>query len=328
AETVLLKDFRGGKLVWKVDWPMRWAYQGVDFEPSGVDHQSPGSSFVVGGHIVDQIFGGVQPIGPMYAFVGITGMAKMSSSRGNVPTPADGLRIMEAPLLRWMYARRRPNQSFNIAFDAEIFRVHDEWDALVRKVSGGASGTAENAAYSRAASTVSGPLPTTPRPLPYRTLASVLDITTGDEAQTLRILTDLDPTDPITDLEVVRPRLDKAGVWVAEQMPSDSRTHVRPTPDSELLDSLPQQQRRSLHLLVDGLAEHWSLDLLTTLVYGVPKQMLNLPPEVKPTPELKVAQREYFVLLYRLLIGKDTGPRLPTLLLAVGQDRVRRLLGC
>ncbi|MDQ6657971.1 MAG: lysine--tRNA ligase, partial [Actinomycetota bacterium] len=42
AETVLLKDFRGGKLVWKVDWPMRWAYQGVDFEPSGVDHQSPG----------------------------------------------------------------------------------------------------------------------------------------------------------------------------------------------------------------------------------------------------------------------------------------------
>src|SRR3954468_17190089 len=27
-----------GKLVWKVDWPMRWAYEGVIFEPSGVDH--------------------------------------------------------------------------------------------------------------------------------------------------------------------------------------------------------------------------------------------------------------------------------------------------
>ena len=42
TETVLLKDFRRGKLVWKVDWPMRWAYEGVVFEPSGVDHQSPG----------------------------------------------------------------------------------------------------------------------------------------------------------------------------------------------------------------------------------------------------------------------------------------------
>ena len=33
----------------------------------------------VGGQIVREIFGGEQPIGPMYAFVGISGMAKMSS---------------------------------------------------------------------------------------------------------------------------------------------------------------------------------------------------------------------------------------------------------
>ena len=37
-----------GKLVWKVDWPMRWAYERVTFEPAGVDHASPGSSFTVG----------------------------------------------------------------------------------------------------------------------------------------------------------------------------------------------------------------------------------------------------------------------------------------
>ena len=94
---------------------MRWAYEGVIFEPSGVDHSSPGSSFMVGGQIVGPVFGGEQPIGPMYAFVGISGMAKMSSSRGGVPTASDALSIMEAPLLRWLYARRRPNQSFTIA---------------------------------------------------------------------------------------------------------------------------------------------------------------------------------------------------------------------
>jgi len=327
AETLLLKDFRGGKLVWKVDWPMRWAYEGVDFEPSGVDHTSPGSSFTVGGRLVGAIFGGTQPIGPMYAFVGITGMAKMSSSRGDVPTPADALRIMEAPLLRWMYARRRPNQSFSIAFDAEIFRVHDEWDALVRKVSAGAAGPAEVAAHSRAAGTAAGPLPTTPRTLPYRTLASVLDITAGDPDQTLRILSELDPADPITDLNITRPRLDRAATWVAERMPADSRTHVRAEPDAELLGSLTARQQESLRLLVDSLAEHWSLAELTTLLYGVPKKLLGLPADVAPTAELKAAQREYFVLLYRLLIGKQTGPRLPTLLLAVGQDQVRSLLG-
>jgi lysyl-tRNA synthetase class 1 len=62
-------------------------------------------------------------------------------------------------------------------------------------------------------------------------------------------------------------------------------------------------------------------------VYGVPKVVAGLPPDTRPTPELKVAQRKFFVLLYRLLVGRDTGPRLPTLLLAIGADRVRKLVG-
>jgi lysyl-tRNA synthetase class 1 len=74
------------------------------------------------------------------------------------------------------------------------------------------------------------------------------------------------------------------------------------------------------------MGDSWSLDGLTTLLYGVPKLIRGLPIEAAPTPELKLAQREWFILLYRLLISKDTGPRLPTLLLAVGQDRIRALL--
>ncbi|WP_405985168.1 lysine--tRNA ligase [Streptomyces sp. NBC_00872] len=327
SETVRLSEFDRGKLVWKVDWPMRWAYEGVIFEPSGVDHSSPGSSFVVGGQIVREIFDGVQPIGPMYAFVGISGMAKMSSSKGGVPTPADALKIMEAPLLRWLYARRRPNQSFKIAFDQEIQRLYDEWDALERKVADGSVLPADAAAYARATGTAAGPLPSTPRPLPYRTLASVVDITAGAEEQTLRILSELDPARPLTSLEEVRPRLDRAENWITSQVPAEARTIVRSEPDHELLDSLDEQARESLRLLLEGLDDHWSLDGLTTLVYGVPKVLAGLAPDAKPTAELKVAQRSFFALLYRLLVGRDTGPRLPTLLLAVGADRVRKLLG-
>ncbi|MFE2496765.1 lysine--tRNA ligase [Streptomyces scopuliridis] len=327
SETVLLSEFNRGKLVWKVDWPMRWAYEGVIFEPSGVDHSSPGSSFVVGGQIVREIFDGVQPIGPMYAFVGISGMAKMSSSKGGVPTPADALKIMEAPLLRWLYARRRPNQSFKIAFDQEIQRLYDEWDALERKVADGSVLPADAAAYSRATSTAAGELPRTPRPLPYRTLASVVDITAGAEEQTLRILSELDPARPLASLDEARPRLDRAQNWITSQVPAEARTIVRSEPDQELLDSLDAQGRESLRLLMEGLDSHWSLDGLTTLVYGVPKIMAGLAPDAKPTAELKTAQRSFFALLYRLLVGRDTGPRLPTLLLAVGADRVRKLLG-
>jgi lysyl-tRNA synthetase, class I len=325
--TFLLREHHNGKLVWKVDWPMRWAYERVDFEPSGVDHSSPGSSFQVGGQIVSRVFGGVQPIGPMYAFVGIAGMAKMSSSRGGVPTPADALDVMEAPLLRWLYARRRPNQAFQIAFDQEIQRTYDEWDALNVRVAGGTANAADQAAHLRAVGTARRALPKTPRPVPFRTLASIVDVTTGDPDQTLRILRELDESDPITSLDETRPRLDKAEHWVATQLPEEQRTRVRDEPDTELLASLDDGQRESLSLLLDGLDANWSLGGLTTLVYGVPKRRLGLPMDTKPTPELKAVQRAFFALLYHLLIGRDTGPRLPTLLLAVGAPQVRKLLG-
>ncbi len=129
-----------------------------------------------------------------------------------------------------------------------------------------------------------------------------------------------------TSLAEVRPRLDCAQAWVNEYVPLADRTQVRDTPDTGTLAALPEAERDALKLLTEGMTADWSLEGLTTLLYGIPKLQLGLPITAPPTPELKVRQRAWFILLYRLLIGKDTGPRLPTLLLALGQDRVRALL--
>jgi lysyl-tRNA synthetase class 1 len=91
-----------GKLVWKVDWPMRWAYESVNFEPAGRDHMTPGSSYTVGTEIVSSIFDWRAPARVIYAFVGFAGVQKMSSSAGCVPTAADALRKHEAPMQRWL----------------------------------------------------------------------------------------------------------------------------------------------------------------------------------------------------------------------------------
>jgi lysyl-tRNA synthetase class 1 len=316
-----------GKLAWKVDWPMRWAYERVTFEPAGVDHSSPGSSFTVGGQLVSEIFGGQMPLHFGYAFVGTTGgSSKISSSVGGAPTPADALEIFEAPLLRWLYARRRPEQSITLAFDAEVGRVYDEWDALTRRIADGTAADAARAVFARASATAEGPLPVTPRPLPFRTLASVADITAGDQAQILRILRYLTADDPVGTLDEVRPRLDCAQAWVAEYVPPADRTQVRDEADLDRLAALTDSDRDALKLLTEGMAADWSLDGLTTLLYGIPKLQRGLPISAPPTAELKASQRSWFILLYQLLIGKDTGPRLPTLLLALGQDRVRTLL--
>jgi lysyl-tRNA synthetase class 1 len=315
-----------GKLAWKVDWPMRWAYERVTFEPAGVDHSSPGSSFTVGGELVSEIFGGEMPLHFGYAFVGTTGSAKMSGSRGGAPTPADALEIFEPALLRWLYARRRPEQSITLAFDQEVGRVYDEWDALSRRVAAGSADAAAQAVFARASGTAEGPLPVTPRPLPFRTLASVADITAGDQTQILRIVRDLTPEDPVATLDEVRPRLDCAQAWVTGYLAPADRTQVREQPDAARLAALTDSERDALKLLTEGMTADWSLAGLTTLLYGIPKLQRGLPISAPPTPELRAAQRAWFILLYRLLIGKDTGPRLPTLLLALGPDRVRTLL--
>jgi lysyl-tRNA synthetase, class I len=315
-----------GKLAWKVDWPMRWAYEHVTFEPAGVDHASPGSSFTVGGELVTAIFGGEMPLHFGYSFVGTSGSSKMSGSRGGAPTPADALEIFEVPLLRWLYARKRPEQAITLAFDAEVGRVYDEWDALRRRVAEGHADPAKIAEFARAAGTSDGPLPVTPRPLRFFTLASVADIAAGHQAQMLRIVRDLTAGDPVESLDEVRPRLDCAQAWVAGYVPPADRTQVREQPDYDRLAALTESERDAIRLLIKHMADDWSLEGLTTLLYGIPKVQRGLPISAPATKDLKNAQRTWFILLYELLIGKDTGPRLPTLLLALGQDRIRSLL--
>ena len=266
----------------------------------------------------------------MYAFVGITGMAKMCSSKGGVPTPADALEIMEPPLLRWLYARRRPNQSFKVAFDQEIQRLYDEWDALARKVAEGTRRPADTAAYARAvAHRRRGPLPTHPAPaaVPHAGLHRGHHHRRrgADAAHPARPR----PGRP-ADLARRGPARGwtSAQRWMTTQVPAEQRTQVRDRARRRAADVARRaEQREALRLLLDGPRRHWSLDGLTTLVYGVPKPQAGPADGRQADPGAQGGPAR--VLRARsteLLVGRDTGPRLPTLLLAVGADRVRTLL--
>ncbi len=322
-----LKDHFHGKLVWKVDWPMRWAYEQVDFEAGGVDHSSPGSSFTVGKQLAADVFDTTPPTYLGYSFVGTSGTAKMSGSRGGAPTPADALTVLAPSLLRWLFVRRKPAASFSIDFGSEIARIYDEWDALGERARRGNASPLDQQAYQRARRGMTAPLPATERPLPFRTLASVFDVTAGDERQMLRILRDLTAPDSISSLAETRPRLERAATWVLTHVSPDERTVPREAPALERLAQLDVTEREAIALLLDGIGENWSLSGLTGLVYGVPKLQRGLPLDTPPSDELKRAQRSWFAMLYELLIDRDTGPRLPTLLLALGKDRISQLLG-
>ena len=54
-----------------------------------------------------------------YSFVGIAGMSRRCRRRAAAcPTASDALRVLEAPILRWLYVRRQPRQVFTIDLGA------------------------------------------------------------------------------------------------------------------------------------------------------------------------------------------------------------------
>ncbi len=312
-----------GKLVWKVDWPMRWTFEGVHFEPGGVDHASPGSSYTVGKEIVGPIFGGTAPSFVGYSFVGVAGMPKMSSSKGGVPTAAEALRILEAPILRWLYARRQPKQAFNVDFGQEVLRLYDEWDALTKKAAIPEKRDAAVLAWERASATsTAGTLPTPAVVVPFRMLSSVADVTAGSREITAR-------TVGASEADLA-PRLDKAATWITDYVDPEDRTTVRAVADTARLASLSEQEQAWIGLLVKRLAAAFTAadqaDALTTLIYGVPKLGRGLDVTDAPTDEVKADQKAFFKLLYELLVDAERGPRLPTLFAALGQEKVRALL--
>ncbi|HEX2253217.1 MAG TPA: lysine--tRNA ligase [Thermoanaerobaculia bacterium] len=350
-----LDDEVPGKLVWKVDWPMRWQFEGVDFEPGGEDHSSPGGSFTVGKRIVREVFGGEPPFYVGYAFVGVSGASKISSSAGTEATPGTALDIIEPCILRWLYMRRNVGQSFTIDFGPEMLRLYDEWDAFRARaaaagpddanakilarclatsggpVDGSAAGAGGGAADSDAAGS---PVACTPLPVSFRLLSSAADLTQGNRDQMLRIVAEhLDSPPPPDELaRQVEPRLTCAANWTERFVPDAERTRVNEGFDRAVWESLSDDQRAGARLLAERLDAAWTLDGLTALVYGVPKLLRDLPLDHRPAKgdpraeELKAAQRDFFSALYRLLVGSETGPRLPTLLLSIGRERVRELL--
>ncbi|MGI8728955.1 MAG: lysine--tRNA ligase [Solirubrobacteraceae bacterium] len=319
-----------GKLVWKVDWPMRWAHEGVAFEPAGEDHHAPTGSFTVGRELVRDVFGAEAPRSEVYSFVTLAGMdGKLSGSAGSAAVPSAALNVLEPAIVRWLYIRRLPAQSFQIDLSPKgVQKLYDEWDRFVATATGPEAGDADAAILALATSTSSGEVAGAKRRVSFRLLAAAADLTQGNREQIGRIVAQHLP-EPAPGagelLAELEPRLACALNHV-RLLPAEQRTTLRESFDAEIWEGLDEATRDGVRTLASEIGGAWTPDGLTALVYAIPKDMLGLPRDTPPTSELKAAQRAFFKALYQLLCASDTGPRLPTLMLSIGAERTRELL--
>jgi len=314
-ETVDISKENVGKLSWKVDWAMRWSYYQICFEPGGKDHATPGGSYDISKRIAKEVFNTQPPLFQGYEFVGIRGLSsKMSGSSGIGISPGELLKIYEPELLRWLFARINPEKAFTFCFDSELTRQYDEFDEAIklyftRKL---LPGKRRSLFFSK----VDPEKEFLKERIPFRQVTSFGQIAQGNFNELKKILPRIGQK---FNEENLKQRLENSQNWV-KKFAKHLQIEVRDTPNADFYNKLNEEKKNQINKLREELDNHWTLEELTTLVYSIPRE------DTLSNSENKVRQRNFFKNVYQMLINSDTGPRLPTFLLALGKERVKKLL--
>ncbi len=304
------------KLGWKIDWPMRWRYEDVDFEPGGKDHAAPTGSYSNSKIISKKIFGHEAPLFQGYEFIGIKGMTgKMSSSSGLNLTPETLLKLYQPEVILWLYSKTEPTKAFDFCFDDGILRQYFEFDKMLTDVREGRATDAVREIMETCM--IEGrELETVPMALLVQ-LGSIVNFNVPMLETVFEKIGTPYRADQFAD------RLDRAKFWL-EQCAPDQVNRLRATRNFEVYNSLDENEKKAIELLHAYIAKGgYTLDELNAELYAIPKTVWGTEIGDK---ELKAIQGSFFRNVYRLLIDKEKGPRLYLFLYAIEAEKYVGLL--
>lgn len=304
------------KLAWKIDWPMRWMVEGVDFEPGGKDHASPTGSYQTSRIIAKKIFDYEAPLFQGYEFIGIKGTTgKMSGSSGLNLTPDTLLKLYDPEIILWLYSKTEPTKAFNFCFDDEILRQYFEFDRMMNAYATGKAD--EHIASIMEGAQIEG---RTAETVPMQLLVSLGSIV---DFNVPMLETVFEKIGTPYKYEEFKERLDRAKFWL-EQCSPESVNKLRATRNFEVYSTLDEQEKAAIKMLFEYLSKDgYTLDDLNSELYAIPKRIYGEDMDQKA---LKAIQGKFFKNVYRLLIDKEQGPRLYLFLFAVEKERYVKLL--
>ncbi|MEZ4448915.1 MAG: lysine--tRNA ligase [Nannocystaceae bacterium] len=317
-----LNDGGNLKLPWRIDWPMRWAYEGVCFEPGGKDHSTAGGSFDTAKHIVADIYGGKAPTYIGYDFVRIKGRAgKISSSSGEVVTVGECLEIYEPELLRWIFASTRPNTEFQISFDLDVIKIYEDYDRarrLAHEADDGSKGDAKRQIARRTLQLASvdhrriAPGTPPPRVPAFRHLTTILQVYDGDLERTVAHYVAAGEIEGDEETAMARTRARCAWNWLKTFAPEEFCYRIR---DEAIVRPLSADEAVALGRLVAVLEAEPTIS------------EDDLVPHMKGLCEGTALDNKSFLpVVYDLLLGREKGPKVTTLITTMGAMRAVGLL--
>jgi len=295
------------KLLWRVDWPMRWAYEKVDFEPSGKEHSSAGGSNTTAEQIVRKVWNHEPPKHIMYEFLSIKGMGgKMSSSKGNTINLEEMLSVYSPELVRYIFAMRLPKKSFDISFEGmDVFRAYGEFQQLERIYFGKEECSEEDLPLKKRFYELSSIK--IPKELPsqvdFRYLTSMLQIFQMDEE---KVKEKFDVDEVYLDGMIAR-----AKYWLENYAEEQFKFTVQDSVSEDAKKELTDNQKSALKEFTQKLSSQSEQELI--------------PMFKEVSDNNGIAPKDFFQAAYTVLINKKFGPQLSGFILTIGFDKVKEL---
>lgn len=319
CETADIREFKGAKLGWRVDWPMRWNEEKVVFEPGGKDHISPGGSYDTAKLVSKRIYDWDAPVTMRYDFVNLKGVpGKMSSSKGKVIALPDALDVYQAEVLRYLFAGTRPNTEFAISFDMDVLKVYEDYDKTERIVYGidkaknDEQFNKEKRIYML--SQIDGQIPQTmPYQITFRMLTTLLQIYSGDIDKVISSLGDVKPEQE----ERLRRRAACAWFWIQNSAPSCAEEFCFALRTDRSKADLQGDLLTAVKRVRDEVVP--KID-----TFQIDKECQQAMYDI--ATEMGIEPKALFTAMYNALINKDQGPRLGNFMRIIGKDQLSSIL--
>ncbi len=299
--------------MWRIDWPMRWEKEKVDFEPAGKDHHSEGGSFDTAKKIANVVYGYPEPVSFQYDFIRIKGRGgKISSSEGEVVSLKEVLDVYQPEIVRYLFAGTRPNVEFAISFDLDVLKIYEDYDKCER-IYYGVQTVNEKKREKEKRIYVLSQIDKIPREMPFqipfRHLCNLLQINSGDIDGVIKSLEGIKEEQK----GKIKSRAKCAWNWIQKFAPEDFRFSLG---NAGAVVETSQNEKKALHRILEKLESEF--DQLDEKQIG---EFLY-----KTAEDSGLEPKQLFRVIYQVLIGKDRGPRLANFILTAGKEKIINVL--
>ena len=289
------------KLTWRVEWAARWVFLKSTCEPFGKEHAAAGGSWDTGKEIVEKIYNYKPPRPIEYEHFLVNG-EKMSKSKGNVISLDDMLRYMLPEHVRYWMFQGRLTIAKDIVLKSIAPHVFDEFDEAEDVYFGKKledEREANNLKKAYELSIVKIPHKETTIHISFRTIENAVRLYPEDPTKALSKDFKIDRN----NLPNLKKKIEIVKNYLADFGEKQEKKEVK----------IDKEDKKVLKQLIETIKKEKDADELQKEVANIAKSY-------------EKGMKEFFKLVYNILLGTDAGPRLGVFIIEKGKKEIIKRL--